>query len=36
MPLQFAHAGGVCLGEDRYFADTAQCLGWFVVDAIGA
>jgi hypothetical protein len=26
MPLRFAHAGDFHLDEDRYFADTAQCL----------
>jgi len=34
MPLRFAHAGDFHLDEDRYFADTAQCLEWFVADAI--
>jgi exonuclease SbcD len=34
MPLRFCHAGDFHLDEDRYFADTAQCLGWFVADAI--
>jgi predicted MPP superfamily phosphohydrolase len=36
MPLRFAHAGDFHLDEDRYFADTAQCLEWFVADAIWA
>jgi DNA repair exonuclease SbcCD nuclease subunit len=36
MPLRFAHAGDFHLDEDRYFADTAQCLQWFVADAIRA
>jgi len=36
MPLRFAHAGDFHLQEDRYFADTAQCLEWFVADAIRA
>jgi DNA repair exonuclease SbcCD nuclease subunit len=36
MPLRFAHAGDFHLDEDRYFADTAQCLEWFVADAIQA
>ena len=36
MPLRFAHAGDFHLDEDRYFADTAQCLEWFVADAIRA
>ena len=30
-----AHTGDVHLDEDRYFSDTAQCLVWFVADAIG-
>jgi len=34
MPLRFAHAGDFHLDEDLYFADVAQCLEWFVVDAI--
>ena len=36
MPLRFTHAGDFHLDEDRYFADTAQCLEWFVADAIRA
>ena len=36
MPLRFAHAGDFHLDEDRYFGDTAQCLEWFVADAIHA
>jgi exonuclease SbcD len=36
MSFRFAHAGDFHLDEDRYFADTAQCLEWFVADAIGA
>jgi hypothetical protein len=36
MPLRFCHAGDFHLDEDRYFADTAQCLQWFVADAIRA
>ena len=36
MPLRFAHAGDLHLDEDRYFTDTAQCLEWFVADAIRA
>ncbi|MGD1156997.1 MAG: metallophosphoesterase [Terriglobia bacterium] len=36
MPLRLAHAGDFHLDEDRYFADTAQCLEWFVADAIRA
>ncbi len=36
MPLRLAHAGDFHLDGDRYFADTAQCLLWFVADAIRA
>jgi DNA repair exonuclease SbcCD nuclease subunit len=36
MPLRLAHAGDFHLDEDHYFADTAQCLEWFVADAIRA
>ena len=36
MPLRFCHAGDFHLDEDRYFADTAHCLEWFVGDAIRA
>jgi predicted MPP superfamily phosphohydrolase len=36
MPLRFAHAGDFHLDEDRYFADTGQCLEWFVADSIRA
>jgi DNA repair exonuclease SbcCD nuclease subunit len=36
MPLRFCHAGDFHLDEDRYFADTAQCLEWFAADAIRA
>jgi len=31
-----AHLGDIHLEEDHYFADTAQCLKWFVADAIQA
>jgi DNA repair exonuclease SbcCD nuclease subunit len=34
MPLRFCHAGDFHLDEDHCFADTAQCLEWFVADAI--
>lgn len=34
MPIKIAHAGDFHLNEDRYFGDTAQCLEWFVADAI--
>ena len=36
MSLVCAHLGDIHLEEDRYFADTAQCLEWFVADAIQA
>jgi DNA repair exonuclease SbcCD nuclease subunit len=36
MSLRFGHAGDFHLDEDRYFADTAQCLEWFVADAAQA
>jgi len=32
--LTTAHVGDVHLEEDHYFGDTAQCLEWFVADAI--
>jgi len=32
--LRMAHLGDVHLEEDHYFGDTAQCLDWFVADAI--
>ncbi len=34
MALVCAHAGDVHLEEDHYFGDTAQCLEWFVADAV--
>jgi len=34
MSLICAHNGDIHLEEDRYFGDTAQCLEWFVADAI--
>ena len=34
MPIKVAHAGDFHLDEDHYFGDTAQCLEWFVADAI--
>ena len=34
MPCKLAHAGDIHLDEDHYFGDTAQCLEWFVEDAI--
>jgi len=36
MSLRFAHAGDFHLDGDRSFAETAQCLEWFVADAIRA
>jgi hypothetical protein len=36
MPLRFCHSGDFHLDEDRYFADTGQCLEWFVADSIRA
>lgn len=36
MRLLLGHAGDFHLDEDHYFADTAQCLEWFVTDAIRA
>jgi len=36
MSLVCAHLGDIHLEEDHYFADTAQCLEWFVADAIKA
>ena len=35
MPFRLAHSGDIHLEEDRYFADTAHCLEWFVEDGIG-
>jgi hypothetical protein len=29
-----AHLGDIHLEEDHYFADTIQCLDWFVADAM--
>jgi DNA repair exonuclease SbcCD nuclease subunit len=36
MPLRIAQTGDLHLEQDRYFTDTAQCLEWFVEDAIRA
>jgi len=36
VPLRLAHSGDFHLEEDHYFADTAQCLEWFVADAMRA
>ena len=32
--VRVAHTSDVHLEEDRYFGDTAQCLEWFVCDAV--
>ena len=32
--LKISHCGDLHVEEDRYFGDTAQCLEWFVADAI--
>ena len=34
--MVISHCGDIHLDEDHYFGDTAQCLEWFVADAIGA
>lgn len=34
MPFTLAHTGDAHLEEDHYFADTVQCLQWFVKDSI--
>jgi DNA repair exonuclease SbcCD nuclease subunit len=34
MSFKLAHAGDFHLDEDRYFADTAQCIEWFVEDGV--
>ena len=34
MSFCVGHCGDVHIEEDRYFGDTAQCLEWFVADAI--
>jgi DNA repair exonuclease SbcCD nuclease subunit len=36
MCFRVSHCGDVHLDEDHYFADTAQCLEWFVADSIHA
>ena len=36
MAFLCAHLGDIHLEEDHYFADTAQCLEWFVADAVQA
>jgi len=34
--MRISHCGDIHLEEDRYFADTARCLEWFVEDSIRA
>ncbi len=34
--MRISHCGDIHVEEDRYFEDTAQCLGWFVADSIHA
>ena len=34
--MKISHCGDLHVEEDRYFADTAQCLEWFVEDSIRA
>jgi DNA repair exonuclease SbcCD nuclease subunit len=34
MPFKFCHSGDLHLEEDRYFADTAHCVEWFIEDGI--
>jgi DNA repair exonuclease SbcCD nuclease subunit len=34
LPIRVAHTGDVHIEEDHHFGDTAQCLEWFVADAI--
>ena len=34
--MKISHCGDIHVEEDRYFADTAQCLEWFVEDSIRA
>jgi len=34
--MKVSHCGDLHVEEDRYFADTAQCLEWFVEDSIRA
>ena len=34
--MKISHCGDIHVEEDRYFRDTAQCLEWFVTDAIRA
>ncbi len=34
MSFCVGHCGDIHIEEDRYFGDAAQCLEWFVADAI--
>ena len=34
MSFRVSHCGDVHIEEERYFGDTAQCLEWYVADAI--
>lgn len=34
MPFRFAHAGDFHVERDHYFADTTECIQWYVKDAI--
>jgi DNA repair exonuclease SbcCD nuclease subunit len=34
--MKISHCGDIHIEEDRYFADTVQCLEWFVDDSIHA
>jgi hypothetical protein len=34
MSFKFSHAGDFHLDEEHYFADTAQCIEWFIEDGI--
>jgi DNA repair exonuclease SbcCD nuclease subunit len=34
--MKISHCGDIHVEEDRYFADTAQCMEWFVEDSIHA
>jgi len=34
--MKISCCGDIHVDEDRYFADTAQCLEWFVADAVQA
>src|ERR1039458_3021864 len=36
MRMKISHCGDLHVEEDRYFADTARCLEWFVEDSIRA